>query len=371
MRPTMFAAMAVAACVVALSGCNADDIPPSAGPPGTATSSSSGTVGTSSTPTPTKSLSPEEQDLRSAEEAISEYWRVIDEAASDPSQDLKVLATVARAQALAQWQTTLTTDRAQGLTQKGLSVVRDARGLDQGRQDLHRERMPGRLSGGRGRRFWQVGGAHGPASHPGLHVHGAEGTRGVLRHRGPAQGSVMRRLTIALLGVCLWSLTGTLAEAAPPVACPPGQEPHPKTGACTIVVTPPPDTGSPGEPGTPSNPGGGGSEPAVKPVCQFTLASPPEEVPCSSEQGWWVQSRQCYAKAAAPQPARSDPVWEGRTRWGGVRLLPAVVGPGRVHRGPVLVGVSSRGRGATGPAGDRSAGDRGDEPAGGADRDGP
>ena len=128
MRQRLFAAMAAFACVVALTGCNGD-APPSPGPTSPGLSSSSGTAATSSPPTPTKSLTPEEQDLRSAEEAITEYWRVLDEAASDPTQSLNVLATVARSQALAQWQTTLANDRAQGLTQKGMSTVRDAEAL--------------------------------------------------------------------------------------------------------------------------------------------------------------------------------------------------------------------------------------------------
>ena len=150
MRQTMFAAMAVVACVVALTGCNADDTLPSASPTGTAQSSSSGTVGTSSTPTPTKSLSPEEQDLRSAEEAITQYWKVIDEAASNPNQNLKVLATVARSQALAQWQTTLTGRTGPRASRRRGCPWSGTRGRDQGRQDVHRERVPGCL--GRGRR---------------------------------------------------------------------------------------------------------------------------------------------------------------------------------------------------------------------------
>jgi len=85
MRQRIFAAMAVVTCAFAVAGCNADDTVPSASPIGTAQSTSPGTAGASSTPTPTKSLSPEEQDLRSAEEAITEYWRVIDEAASNPT----------------------------------------------------------------------------------------------------------------------------------------------------------------------------------------------------------------------------------------------------------------------------------------------
>ena len=138
----------------------------------------------------------------------------------------------------------------------------------------------------------------------------------------------MLRLIVAVLAVCSWALTSPSAIAAPPIVCPPGQEPHPKTGACVIVVIPPPGTGTPGTPGAPADPGSGGSEPAVKPVCRFTLAAPAEEVPCSTDQGWWVQSRQCYAKAANPQPVKSDPVWEGRAEGAVYDCYRPVLGPG-------------------------------------------
>ena len=126
MRQRMFAAMAAFACAVALTGCNADDTQPSPGPTSPGLSPSSGTAATSSPPTPTRSLTPEEQDLRSAEEAITEYWRVIDGSASDPTQSLNVLATVARSQALAQWQTTLAEYRTKQWKQVGRSSVDDA-----------------------------------------------------------------------------------------------------------------------------------------------------------------------------------------------------------------------------------------------------
>ena len=100
MRQKLFATMVVlVACAVALAGCNAEDTPPSASPTSSGQSSLPGTAGTSSTPTPTRSLTPAEQDLRSAQQAITEYWKVIDGAASNPSQNLNVLATVARSQA--------------------------------------------------------------------------------------------------------------------------------------------------------------------------------------------------------------------------------------------------------------------------------
>jgi len=124
MRQKIFAVMAAVACAVALAGCNAEDTPPSPGP--TSPAPSAGTTATSATPTPTKTLTPEQQDLRSAEEAITQYWRVIDEAASDPTQSLNVLATVARSQALAQWQTTLAEYRTKQWKQVGRSSVDDA-----------------------------------------------------------------------------------------------------------------------------------------------------------------------------------------------------------------------------------------------------
>ena len=125
MRQRMLAIVAVVACAVALAGCNAEDTPPSPGP---TSSDSSATAATSASPTPTatRTLTPEEQDLLSAEEAITEYWRVIDEAAADPTQSLNVLATVARSQALAQWQTTLAEYRTKQWKQVGRSSVDDA-----------------------------------------------------------------------------------------------------------------------------------------------------------------------------------------------------------------------------------------------------
>lgn len=115
--------------------------------------------------------------------------------------------------------------------------------------------------------------------------------------------------------------------ATPPIQCPPGQEPHPKTGQCVIiVVTPPTDPGDPGDPGTPPPPSD--DKPPNRPVCTSTLTTPPKEIPCSVDVGWWVQSRQCYAKVATPQPPKSDPVWEGRTDGAIYDCARPVLGPG-------------------------------------------
>jgi hypothetical protein len=112
------------ACTVALAACNNQKLPPTSSASSTPSSSSSASA--SPVPSPTKALTPAEQDLKSAGEAITEYWRVLDAVASDPNVSLNVLATVARSQALEQWQTTLAADRGQGVEQQGRARVRDA-----------------------------------------------------------------------------------------------------------------------------------------------------------------------------------------------------------------------------------------------------
>lgn len=136
----------------------------------------------------------------------------------------------------------------------------------------------------------------------------------------------MRRLIIYvafIFGLVLAS--GPVAFGSPPVSCPPGQEPNPKTGACIIVVTPKPPPSDPTDPG---DGGGSSTEPTKKVVCRFTLGTAPREVPCSTAQGWWVQSQQCYAKAASPQPAKSDPVWQGHTDGAIYDCYHPALGPG-------------------------------------------
>ena len=126
MRQRMFSTIAfvvLLACTVALAACNSENPRPSSSTSRTPAPSSS--ASTSSVPSPTKPLTPAEQDLLSAGEAVAQYWRIIDEVASDPKVSLNVLATVARSQALEQWQTTLSEFRAKQWTQEGVSVVRD------------------------------------------------------------------------------------------------------------------------------------------------------------------------------------------------------------------------------------------------------
>lgn len=68
------------------------------------------------------------------------------------------------------------------------------------------------------------------------------------------------------------------------------------TGKVTVEVTNPD--------GSTTTVSAGGS-----PVCRFDGAV----IPCSSGGSWWSASNSCYVSAADPQPAKSDPVWQGHT----------------------------------------------------------
>lgn len=124
MKRRPLAVVVLLACTVALVACNSENPRPSSSVSRDPAPSSS--MSTSPVPSPTKPLTPAEQDLLSAGEAVTQYWRVLDEVASDPKVSLNVLATVARSQALEQWQTTLAADRAQGVEQQGRARVRGA-----------------------------------------------------------------------------------------------------------------------------------------------------------------------------------------------------------------------------------------------------
>ena len=286
MRRNMFGAVCgVVAGVVALAGCTSDDTPPSASASSTG-GSSTRTAATSSTPTPTRSLTPEEQDLRSAEEAITEYWKVIDEAASNPNQNLNVLATVARSQALAQWQFTLAGYRSKSWVQRGSSTVENARATTKDGADFTviacRDASAIDVVDSSGKSVVRSDGL----ADSRLHLHGREGAQGFFVIEDLLKGSpctdciVSRRSQLALL-----MGARRRGAAAPPVTCPPGKVPDPKTGSCTIVLNPPPSPGRPGEPGTPSGPGGGGSKPAVKPVCRFSSRPLPRRSPARMTGG--------------------------------------------------------------------------------------
>ena len=121
---------------------------------------------------------------------------------------------------------------------------------------------------------------------------------------------MLRRLLLALslaLAPCL-AVGPAIAATSPPISCPPGSVPDPRTGQCRLVVSVPEEPGSPGQPG-----GGGTTQPVVVQKCLNSIESPPIEVPCASDDGWWSNGQNAYCKVRVPQPPPSDPVWEGHT----------------------------------------------------------
>lgn len=121
---------------------------------------------------------------------------------------------------------------------------------------------------------------------------------------------MLRRLVVvalAVAGIVMGGAAPTLA-ADPPITCPPGTEPSPRTGECIIIVTDPGDPGDHGDPGD-----DGDKYPVVVQKCINSLGSRPGEVPCNSDKGWWSNSQNAYCRALAPQPPLSDPAWEGNT----------------------------------------------------------
>lgn len=118
-RTRALGAAASLAAVVLISACNDADPKPHVTSSPTATPSASTTT-TTSTPTP---LTPAEKDLKSAEETIGRYWKVLDELAADPKKSLNLVATVARGQAAMQSRNTLGTYQAKGWTLQGQTVV--------------------------------------------------------------------------------------------------------------------------------------------------------------------------------------------------------------------------------------------------------
>lgn len=118
------AAASLAAVTVLISACNdPDPQPPPTSSSTTTTSSTSTSTTTTSTPPP---LTPAQKDIKSAEETIGRYWRVLDQLAADPKKSLNLISTVARGQAASQSRVELGALQAKGWTQVGQSVVRSS-----------------------------------------------------------------------------------------------------------------------------------------------------------------------------------------------------------------------------------------------------
>jgi hypothetical protein len=114
--PTIVAALTLAS-LAALTACS-DASGGTADPTSTPTSA----VPSTSTPNPTASTA--DEGTKAAEAAVVKLWATIDELSINPNIKLERLATVARDQALFQWQFTyLRADRRKGYRQIGKSSV--------------------------------------------------------------------------------------------------------------------------------------------------------------------------------------------------------------------------------------------------------
>lgn len=125
------AASALLSAVLMLTVAACDTEAPSPPTSGTTTTRTPASATSSPTPTPTSSPTPTD-DAGRAVAAVVAYWAAIDAASTNPKTKLETLASVARGQALAQWQTTIASDRAKSLTQVGQSQVVDGSATKQG-----------------------------------------------------------------------------------------------------------------------------------------------------------------------------------------------------------------------------------------------
>jgi hypothetical protein len=99
---------------------------------------------------------------------------------------------------------------------------------------------------------------------------------------------------LLLLGLLLAPASGAAARAPAPAAPPSGTtctQEQAARGECTIVAEDEREEGG--------APGGGSGGPVLPRVCTWQGS----QVPCSSDDGEWVQSLQCYLGAAVPEPA--------------------------------------------------------------------
>jgi hypothetical protein len=97
-----------------------------------------------------------------------------------------------------------------------------------------------------------------------------------------------------LVASCVGVVLPAAAKPKPPVHC---SNPS-RTGLCVVQV------GSPGRGGGPSGPGSGGST-------EKCTDQSGQTVPCQRAVGTWDQALGCYVQVMKPQPAKSDPIWNG------------------------------------------------------------
>ena len=117
---------------------------------------------------------------------------------------------------------------------------------------------------------------------------------------------VIGRLVLIILLSASSAVIGTQTAAGDvPVRCPHGNSYNPRTGKCVITVSPTPHEAT--HLSTTSEPVD--SKSSKRCVSSYSG----KEVPCRDGNSWWSNDHDCYVSLADPQPARSDPEWEGHT----------------------------------------------------------
>jgi hypothetical protein len=113
-----------------------------------------------------------------------------------------------------------------------------------------------------------------------------------------------RLVLVLILSACSVVIGSQTAAADVPVQCPHGNSYNPRTGKCVLTVSPAPPQAT--DASTPKEPVDGKG--LVK-RCVSSYSG--KEVPCRDGSSWWSNARDCYVSLADPQPAKSDPEWEG------------------------------------------------------------
>jgi hypothetical protein len=121
------------------------------------------------------------------------------------------------------------------------------------------------------------------------------------------QGLLTRLACAILVAAGLVALGGGPAYAD--TVC---QQTDRQTGQCILWVEVPSD---PGQPSAPASDGpkdtGSGQSCYWDPSKQGLTGPPAGPVPCTSKDGYWSNTYNCYIRAVDPQPAAGDPMWQG------------------------------------------------------------
>jgi hypothetical protein len=132
----------------------------------------------------------------------------------------------------------------------------------------------------------------------------------VVRHQGKGDENLLKRAgttPFVLLFAAFANIVVAEQASAEPVECPAGSVWNPQAVTCVLKVTPP-ASGITHR----STKRESGSHPVNSKSPKRCVSSfSGKEVPCRDGSSWWSNARDCYVSLADPQPAKSDPEWEG------------------------------------------------------------